>query len=542
MLRKILSRRVAASSRPKQKTTNDAELELPAKLPQLPVDVILHILTFIGDHDYWHAVATLNKELYVASKQLPAPWPNDRIIFRRGYEKPFLEQIVFSSDNQYLCKVSQKNLEEGQHTSMLEINIASSNSGPCQVYNIETVYPHFSKPDQFFTDLGPPRFNEIHQAVFTISSDLKHLAVYAGDVENPIIRVYDLTPNRSQSTRPHFDPSRFIELKPDFYCCVDIQWLPYINRNYPFSFSASGKYLSTTFYTLTGHTGKEIVVWNLQDGSYTRMPLAERQETDYFEDESMFCMDECVIWKPTGCSYFRCWNFSSSGGTTYPRRDGQGYVCGDDSRTGIVAAGMGVSWWGKNRGMRVVAQNPSFSTIVAYICLGNQWTISGKDKERYTVGMIDLRTGNSRNIYTETRSANWINTKKGKSVLTWFPDGEHLAFIGRCGRKVIVLRLDFKSRTRPVIQKPSPDSIPARIISQVNKVLEREIATRNRLVHIKKPATKQYLYSFQLSSDGRAATVQLALGPPNGPPSSVPLFPADQDKDQGSLTTLMISI
>jgi hypothetical protein len=124
---------------------DDYDPEQLVDIPELSVDSMGHVLDFVGDHGTWNEVSILHKALLQHSKRLSGPWPDDYALFGNGYEKPGFEQVVFSLDSRFLCKVSQPIRGDGWNddANEIKISIASSKQGLLEVNHIDVDRPKY---------------------------------------------------------------------------------------------------------------------------------------------------------------------------------------------------------------------------------------------------------------------------------------------------------------------------------------------------------------------------------------------------------------
>ena len=509
-LRRLFHRRRADKS-DERRATARGEIA-----PELPVDVMLHIAGFISDRETWNILISLNKELYSESMVIPAPWPSDHNIFGRGYryEKPSYEKVVFSNDSQWMCKISQacqsvhategvfEGVCEGIRVVRLQIAIVNARSGRCRVHYISALQ---------WVLCGEGLQIGIPTACFALSPNLRYLAVHTLSTTSSIIRVYNLLSSCSSESGLSFDPSRFIDLDPAFGCiCIGI-------GGEPFAFSPNGNYLAATYASDDEEKRKtrlntdlmchEILVWNLNDGTFIKTPLGE--DDIVVSDGSLLCRDDAVLWRPSESHSLRYWNFRESSS-----REVQ--FANQEERAGVFPKNVVYDSFSP-LGIQAYFRSPTAPSILAYVCLGHPTDDSRwYEKEVFSVGILNLQHGSAVSLEPTTAVVESGTHAKGgikgtRPLVAWFPDGEHLVFIDYQRQKAVLRRIHVSpSNSRVKIQEPAQDGLPARLVNKVNEVFERE----NNILRERRGNEPRrsflFLYGFGLSADGRTMTLTMA--------------------------------
>jgi WD40 repeat protein len=470
------------------------------QVPALPTDVMLYVFGFVGDRTVWHTLISLNKAWYQASKKIPAPWPNDMAIFGRKYTKRHNEDIVFSKDSQWLCLLTQS----GDMSSRKEIHIQiwDARTGPKQVHTIKIFEVRKSRNWRF-------------------SDELKYLAVYCGDLDEHYIRVYDLISPLTHE--PDFDPSRYIDFERGSEISKLHKYNPFgfFDDTQKMAFANDGKVLVTAYETYTSDRwnarliGQHIVLWDVQSGTCIKRNHVDCDQFFLCGGSPLMCLGGSVLW--TNAHYVNAWNFSMSSSC--------------DASLPLMKAPIYSQTEGVD-GFHVIskyyAHNPVDLSFVAFQFMHRTGIPHREDDmHEIEIRILDLTAFSTEKSGNQAvaSGANTLDTIKPSKLLlrfaspraytmdlrcalSWFPDGEHLAFIRDLGLEVF--RVNIKS-PEPQLERPCPNSLPARLIAKANEAISREIALQDRYPllswgRLRRDKTKDMynLYNFHLAPDGKS--------------------------------------
>ena len=465
MIRLLKSFRRLVGCRKKVKvptTIPGDERRLPSnKNPCLPTDMILHIARFVGDRDLWNTLISLNKVLYHASKQYPAPWPNHRrFLCWQDYLTLERNQFVFSADSQWLLWTSMEKYKEKKDDTRL-IGIWNARSGLKQMGTIGRVTLDgkavFSKNGRFLA----------------VSDVLRYRTA---------VRVYDFG-----ATEPSFNPKRYVSLKPPGSDSFQIHQI---------ALSPSGKWLVQVAHHGLAPRGitrtSNISVWNALTREYMGEVVSpvEWRNGVYL----LCCTEEYIVWSTEDGSARLARPDNLSQQTTIVRND---FVC---------RGAPGMEFQGCPTRFSPHPTNPAIFAFYKYDCSLAPDNMSIERK--LYVGVMEIPTSapssgdSARHLravvpYTGTycHPREWsISCERFDPCLTWVVDGKYLAFQGVYGRTIHLFQFDPESCS---FGTPSPASRPALLIAKANKLTnnEEEDQSLSKCRHLLIP-------NFEFSPDG----------------------------------------
>ena len=464
-------------------------------LPMLPTDVMIHIIQYVEDRELWNLLTTLNKSILQASKRLLAPWPRTIQLMEQTFFSCGKDQYGFSPDSQTLLCVSNV---DSKRMNRLEVRMWNAHSGLQPRH-----HPH--PMIQIEGSITTGRISKFHNV--KISSDIRYIAVLQRFDHVPIIRVYNLLRNDG---RLEFDAADYFEV-----VCPDDR-VKNERKGTLFEFTTSNKQLvvhyslDETNYLRIPDTGGAtlMTVWDLESrGRLVQSKIFGGDGSGFVSAHMIVCTDNLLVWQQCHGwdKTFHSWHLDRGQSPA-----GRG-VPGEDITPTFFSQRMDIV----AQPIDGCAQNPIDPSVVAisgsrrsmfsYTESSNGVSSLGRDgEERLSyVGLLQLPMLDQRTTpgflgsYRRER-----NARKGDSVeasLTWFPDGQHLAFISGDGKFLFVLGVDFETGR---LGYPSESSSASRLWKKANEVVRRECVATSWFGRAGSRSDEKFLSRFILSPNG----------------------------------------